>query len=265
MQLVRFKSSRYVGYLDPRFDSADLRTLLESPEEVGEFEGAERIPTRPGREVHRISIETPRGRIEVYTHLLINRRLAETFRNPQAYSVLWTGRRMLANGVPTSRVLGAVRRTWNPFNRTSFAVTLAIPDAVPLSMLAADEFVGKLGGFNKLTLIRQIATQTAWMHAHGFFHKDLIAQNILVAHRGSTPMVWFVGLGRAGFAGWLPPYWLQRRWALDLLALMQSDIQAINERDRAVFLETYLRALGSHRGAEIVRSVLTNRLNKGAT
>lgn len=262
MQLDRYKSARYVGFVDPRFDGEDLRLLLESPREVGEFEGAERVPARPGREVFRLAITTERGPCSVYTHLLMNSALREAFRPPQAYTVLRTGRRMLSCGLPTSRVIAAVRPRWVPLNLTSFAVTLAIPDAVPLSMLEADEFRGRLGGFKKLQLLRQIATQTAWMHAHGFYHKDLIAQNILVANRRSTPVVWFVGLGRAGVVRWLPPVLRQRRWASDLLALMRSEVRAINDRDRAVFLETYLRALGPQRGANIVRSILLRRLRE---
>lgn len=260
MQLIRYKSARYVGFVDPRFDCEDLRLLIEHQGEVGEFEGAERVPTRPGREVYRIEISSARGPCLVYTHLLMNRRMRELFRPPQAYTVLKTGRRMLSCGLPTSRVLAAVRPRWMPLNWTSFAVTLAIPEAVPLSILEPDEFRGRIGGFAKLRLIRQIANQTAWMHAHGFFHKDLIAQNILVANRRSTPVVWFVGLGRAGSAEWLPPYLRQWRWASDLLALMRSDVAAITDRDRAVFLETYLRALGPRRGSGLVRKILMRRL-----
>ncbi len=262
MQLDRFKSSRFVGFVDPRFDCDDLRLLLADPHGVGGYLGAERIPTRPGRVVHRIEIAAPRGSCQIYTHLLINSRVREMFRAPQAYTVLRTGRLMLACGLPTSRVIAAVRPRFRPLNMTSFAVTLAIPDAVPLSSLEADEFRGRIGGFKKLHLIRQIATQTAWMHAHGFYHKDLVAQNVLIQRRRSTPVIWFVGLGRAGVANWLPPYLRQRRWASDLLALMRSDIKAINERDRAVFLETYLRALGSERGADIVKASLIRQLGE---
>ncbi len=262
MQLDRYASRRHVGFIDPRFDCADLRLLIERADAVGDFEGAERVPTRPGRVVHHLTISTVRGPAEVYTHFLLNDRLVETFRPPQAFTVLRTGRRMLACGLPTARVLAAVRPVWMPFNRTSFVVTLAIPDAVPLSSLEETDFSGRIGGFKKLQLIRQIATQTAWMHAHGFFHKDLIAPNILVANRRSTPVVWFVGLGRAGSARWMPPYWRQRRWASDLLALMQSEIAAISDRDRAVFLETYLRALGPVRGSRLVRAFLLRMMSK---
>lgn len=262
MQLDRYKSRRFVGFIDPRFDCDDLRLLLENPLVVGEFEGAVRIPTRPGRTVHRITIESQRGPCEVYTHLLANTSLRETLRPPQAYTVLRTGRKMLSAGLPTSRVLAAVRPRWVPVNRTSFVVTLAISDAVPLSSLEADEFNGRIGGFKKLNLIRQIATQTAWMHAHGFYHKDLIAQNILVGRRRATPVIWFVGLGRAGIVRFLPPLFRQWRWASDLMALMGSEIRAINERDRAVFLETYLRALGPERGAELVKNILLRRMKE---
>ena len=262
MELERYRSKRFVGYIDPQFDCDDLRLLLQDPNEIPKFEGAERIPTRPGRVVYRITIESQRGPCLVYTHLLMNTRLRETFRPPQAFTVLRTGRRMLSYGLPTSRVLAAVRPRWMPLNRTSFVVTLAIPDAVPLSTLEPDEFRGRIGGFKKLNLIRQIATQTAWMHAHGFYHKDLIAQNILVGRRRSTPVIWFVGLGRAGIVYYLPPFVRQWRWASDLLALMKSDVRAINERDRVVFLETYLRALGPERGAELVKAILLRRLRE---
>jgi tRNA A-37 threonylcarbamoyl transferase component Bud32 len=260
MQLERYKSRRFVGYVDPRFDCDDLRLLLEDPYDVGKFEGAERVPTRPGRVVHCITIESQRGPCEVYTHLLTNTKLREMLRKPQAFTVLRTGRRMLKFGLPTSRVLAAVRPRWSPLNRTSFVVTLAITDAVPLSALEPDEFHGGIGGFKKLHLIRQIATQTAWMHAHGFYHKDLIAQNILVGRRRSTPVIWFVGLGRAGIAAFRPPFLREWQWASDLLALMRSEVKAINERDRVVFLETYLRALGPERGAELVKAILLRRL-----
>ena len=262
MQLTSYKNSRYIGYVDPRFDCEDLRQLLEDPKTIGEFESAERVPARAGREVFRLRISTPRGDCDVYTHLLMNRGWVETLRPPQAYTVMRTGRKMLACGLPTSRVIAAVRPRWVPLNRTSFAVTLAIPDAVPLSALEADEFRGRIGGFKKLNLIRQIATQTAWMHAHGFYHKDLIAQNILVASRRSTPVVWFVGLGRAGTVTWMPPTLRQYRWALDLMRLMSSEVAAINERDRTVFLETYLRALGPQRGAERVKNILLAKLKE---
>lgn len=262
MQLDRYSSRSYVGYIDPRFDCEDLRLLIEHAKDVETFEGAERVPARPGRIVHRLEISTARGPAYVYTHLLRNDSFVETFRRPQAFTVLRTGRRMLACGLPTARVLAAVRPAWVLVNRTSFVVTLAIRDAVPLSSLEESDFSGRIGRFKKLNLIRQIATQTAWMHAHGFFHKDLIAPNILVASRRSTPMVWFVGLGRAGSARWMPPYWRHRRWALDLLALMRSDIAAISERDQAVFLETYLRALGPARGARLVRALLLQMMSK---
>lgn len=261
MQLDRYSSKRFVGYIDPRFDCGDLRLLLEDPFDVGHFDGAELVPTREGRVVHRIAIESPRGHVDVYTHLLLNTKLRESFRAPQAYTVMRTGRKMLKYGLPTSRVLAAVRPRWVPLNRTSFVVTLAIPDAIPLSALEPDEFRGHVGGFKKLNLIRQIATQTAWMHAHGFYHKDLIAANILVARRRSTPVIWFVGLGRAGVATGYPPLARQWRWASDLIALMRSDVRAIDERDRVVFLETYLRALGKDRGAELVKAILLRRMN----
>ena len=260
MELARYRSARYVGYIDPRFDCDDLRLLIESQGEIEEFEGAERVPARPGRVVNRIEISCPRGPVLVYTHLLMNRRLREVAKTPQALTVMRTGRRMLACGLPTSRVLAAVRPRWLPLNWTSFAVTLAIADAVPLATLEEDEFRGRIGGFKKLQLIRQLANQTAWLHAHGFYHKDLVAQNILVADRRSTPVVWFVGLGRAGSAVWLPPYVKQWRWAADLLALMRSDVVAITDRDRSVFLETYLRALGPRRGAGLVRKILIRRM-----
>jgi tRNA A-37 threonylcarbamoyl transferase component Bud32 len=256
MHLLRYKSGGYVGYIDPRYDGDDLRALLADPAGIGARPGAERIPTRPDREVFRLTIETPRGPCDVYTHLLMNTRLAETFRTPQALTVLRTARRMLAHGLPTARVLAAVRPRWVAFNRTSFAVTLAIRDAVPLSALEAEDFTGRVGGFRKSQLIRQVAGATAWMHLHGFYHRDLIAPNILIGRRQSMPVVWFVGLGRAGRAVWLPPYVRQLRWAADLRALMQSEVQAFNERDRAVFLETYLRALGHSPGTSIIRLLL---------
>lgn len=262
MQLERYKSKRFVGYIDPRFDCDDLRLLVEHAYDVGHFDGAEHVPARPGRTVHRIAIDSPRGACLVYTHLLVNTSVRETLRAPQAYTVLRTGRKMLACGVPTHRVLAAVRPRWVPFNRTSFAVTLAIPEAIPLTALEPDEFRGRLGGFKKLNLVRQIATQAAWMHAHGFYHKDLIAQNILVARRRATPVVWFVGLGRAGIVNWRPPVLRQWRWASDLLGLMKSEIRAISDRDRVVFLETYLRALGQERGAEMVKFILLRRLKE---
>jgi hypothetical protein len=256
MKLEHFTSDHFVGYIDPRYDGHDLRRMLESPHRVGEFDGADRVPTRPGREVYRLEIETARGRVFVYTHLLMNRKVLETFRRPQAYQVLRTGRRMLMSGLPTSRVIAAVRPRWIPFNRTSFAVTLAIRDAVPLSSLEADEFTGRVGGFKKSQLIRQVAGATAWMHVHGFYHRDLIAQNILVGRRHSTPTVWIVGLGRAGHSIWLPPYLRQLRWAADLRALMRSDVQAFSDRDRTVFLETYLRCLGHAPGKRLIRALL---------
>jgi hypothetical protein len=257
MKLEPFTSRRFVGYLDPRYEGEDLRLLLENPTEVGEFEGADRVPTRPGREVYRLEIGTARGNIVVYTHLLTNSKMIETLRRPQAFQVLRTGRRMLMSGLPTSRVIAAVRPRWMPFNRTSFAVTLAIRDAVPLSSLEADEFTGRVGGFKKSQLIRQVASATAWMHVHGFYHKDLIAQNILIGRRHSTPTVWIVGLGRAGHSIWLPPYLRQVRWASDLRALMRSEVQAFNDRDRNVFLETYFRCLGHAPGKGLMRALLS--------
>jgi hypothetical protein len=202
---------------------------------------------------------------EVYTHLLMNRKIVETVRVPQAYTVLRTGRRMLSCGLPTSRVLAAIRPRWFPLNRNSFAITLGIRDAVPLSTLEPSDFHGRDGGYNKLYLIRQIAVQTAWLHLHGFYHKDLIAPNILVASRRPTPMVWFVGLGRAGSVRWMPSPLRRRRWTNDLLALMRSDIKVINDRDRAVFLETYLRSMDSDRTAEVIREVIRREIDKRAS
>jgi hypothetical protein len=257
MKLEPFKSSGFVGFVDPRYDGADLRLLLEDPYRVGDVEGADRVPTRPGREVFRLEIDTARGAVVVYTHLLMNAKLLESFRRPQALQVLRTGRRMLMSGLPTSRVIAAVRPRWMPLNRTSFAVTLAIRDAVPLSSLEPDEFTGRVGGFKKSQLIRQVASATAWMHVHGFYHKDLIAQNILIGRRHSTPTVWIVGLGRAGHSIWLPPYLRQLRWAADLRALMRSEVQAFNDRDRGIFLETYFRCLGHAPGKGLMRALLS--------
>jgi hypothetical protein len=257
MNLEPFASARYVGYLDPRYDGEGLRRILEDPYLVPSLDGAESVPARPGREVHRLEIETARGNVFVYTHLLTNSKLVESFRRPQAMQVLRTGRRMLMSGLPTSRVIAAVRPRWVPLNRTSFAVTLAIRDAVPLSSLAPDEFNGRIGGYKKSQLIRQVASATAWMHVHGFYHRDLIAQNILIGRRQSTPTVWIVGLGRAGHSIWLPPYLRQVRWAADLRALMRSDVQAFNERDRTVFLEIYMRCLGHAPGKGLMRMLLS--------
>jgi hypothetical protein len=262
MHLDRYKSGRYKGFIDPRFDGEGLRRLLVDPEAVGDIDGAELVPTRPGRVVHRLNVETPRGDCLVYTHLLCNRNVFETFREPQSLTVLRTGRRMLACGLFTARVIAAIWPRWLPLNRTSFAVTLAIPDAVPLSSLKPDEFHGRVGGFGKTQLVRQIARQTAWMHAHGFFHKDLIAQNILVARRRSTPMIWFVGLGRAGSVRWMPPPVRPFRWAADIKALMRSEVAAFNDRDRAVFLETYLRAMGKTPGSQLVRRILAREARR---
>jgi hypothetical protein len=239
MHLDRYKSGRYKGFIDPRFDGEGLRRLLVDPEAVGDIDGAELVPTRPGRVVHRLNVETPRGDCLVYTHLLCNR-----------------------CGLFTARVIAAIWPRWLPLNRTSFAVTLAIPDAVPLSSLKPDEFHGRVGGFGKTQLVRQIARQTAWMHAHGFFHKDLIAQNILVARRRSTPMIWFVGLGRAGSVRWMPPPVRPFRWAADIKALMRSEVAAFNDRDRAVFLETYLRAMGKTPGSQLVRRILAREARR---
>ena len=49
---------------------------------------------------------------------------------------------------------------------------------------------------------------------------------------------------------------------LVVLALMQSEIAAISDRDRAVFLETYLRALGPVRGSRLVRAFLLRMMSK---
>lgn len=256
MRFSAYKGGGLVGYLDPRYDGEGLRRLLADPARIGDLPGAESVPTRPGREVYRLEIDAPHGSVLVYTHLLKNTRFVETFRRPQALQVLRTAKRMLMTGLPTSRVIAAVRPQWNPLNRTSFAVTLAIRDAVPLSSLKPDEFSGRVGGFKKSQLIRQVASATAWMHVHGFYHKDLIAQNILVGRRHSTPTVWFVGLGRAGHSPWLPPYFRQVRWASDLRALMRSDLEAFSDRDRAIFLETYLRSIGHSPGRRLIRALL---------
>jgi tRNA A-37 threonylcarbamoyl transferase component Bud32 len=255
MQLSRFKSDRYVGYVDPRYDGAELRALLAEPDSVCAM-GAELVGERPGRVVYRLEIDTPRGRQQIYTQKLVNGRAVDAIRVPQAYTMLRTSRRMLACGLPTSRAIAAVRPRGVPVNRTSYCVTLAIRDSVPLSSLEPGEFAGRLGGFRKSQLIRQVASATAWMHLHGFYHRDLIAQNILIAHKHATITVWFVGLGRAGRADWMPPYVRQLRWAADLKALMRSEVQAFNERDRAVFLETYLRALGRSPGVGLIRRIL---------
>lgn len=256
MKLTRYTSPAFVGYVDPRYDGDGLRALLIDPTRVGEMVGAESIPTRPGREVYRVTIEGARGSFDVYTHLLVNTRFVETLRRPQAYTVLRTGQRMLQAGLPTSRVLAAVWPRRMPLNRSSFAVTLAIKDATPLSALEPEEFGGRVGGFKKTALIRQVASSTAWLHLHGFYHRDLIAPNILIGRRASTPVVWFVGLGRAGRSVWLPPYLRQIRWAADLRALVNSDVQAFTERDRALFLEMYLRALGNPPGSRLIRKIL---------
>src|ERR1043166_7321455 len=112
MNLERYKSRDFVGYLDPRYDGEGLRCLLADPRQVANLSGAERVPARADREVHRLEIETPRGPVFVYTHLLRNTKLIETLRRPQALQVLRTGRRMLMSGLPTSRVLAAIRPRW---------------------------------------------------------------------------------------------------------------------------------------------------------
>src|SRR6187397_1058498 len=109
MQLSRFRSDRYIGYVDAHYDGEALRAILSDPESVATREGAVLIPTRPGRTVHRVEIETPQGSAVVYTHLLVNTRWWETIRPAQAFTVLSTARRMLACGLPTSRVIAAVR------------------------------------------------------------------------------------------------------------------------------------------------------------
>src|SRR5687767_12084996 len=104
MQLTRFRSDRYVGFVDPRYDGDELRALLAEPDAVC-ARGAELVGERPGRVVHRLEIDTPRGRQQVYTQKLMNTSAIETLRVPQAYTMLRTSRRMLACGLPTSRAI----------------------------------------------------------------------------------------------------------------------------------------------------------------
>ncbi len=116
--------------------------------------------------------------------------------------------------------------------RRAFIVTRAIPDALPLPQFLAEKTPDRK---TRAELLQQLAAMTRRTHEARFFHRDLVARNVLVTRSESGQLkLWWIDCPRGGFAEFAT-----RAGAIkDLASLDKSAVQ--NQFTRSERLQFFL-------------------------
>jgi tRNA A-37 threonylcarbamoyl transferase component Bud32 len=186
------------------------------------------------------------------------RRLTERVERSRAHRAHLWAHRLRAIGIDTPRPLGFVERATKPTRYVSFSATehVLLPALVEvrdsrLSMAMAGPGDGAAIA-EKRALIDRIASMLRKMHAHGLFHADLHAGNLLVA----PDSVWVIDLeSMRSFA------FAEHATVRALVRLNRAflDTRMITRTDRMRFLRSYLQhqADRTSRTRELWNKVLT--------
>jgi tRNA A-37 threonylcarbamoyl transferase component Bud32 len=167
------------------------------------------------------------------------RRLTQRLDRSRSHRAHLWGHRLRALGIDTPRPLGYIERKDTPARYPSFAVTeyVLAPTLVELRDTGM-QMLGVRGPgaalIEKRALIERIATLMRKMHAHGVFHADLHAGNILV-----TPEAVLL-IDLESMRRFAVPH---RASVKNLIRLNRAflDTRIITRTDRMRFLRAYLR------------------------
>jgi len=143
--------------------------------------------------------------------------------------------------------------------RRAFIVTVAIPNAVPLTEFVDTHCNGNGSRELRETLIRELAQQTRRAHSGGFIHSDLWVRNVLINwDEPGRPGVWLIDSPRGG----LWRLWRPMGSMLDLASLNKGAVNLCSRAERMRFLREYLGENANGKVKRLARRVLTHRINR---
>ena len=170
--------------------------------------------------------------------------LTGLFRESRAQRNWRLGHALLDSGISTPRPLVAVVPRFVGFGRDCFIATEWLEEAV-----SADSYLQQLRALNVIdrgerlkAAARSLGVLLGKMHRHGFRHRDLKAQNVLLRVRSGKTESFVIDLDGAAVAKYT-----NRSVRVRNLARLVIDLNAdplLSRTNRLVFISAYLREVG---------------------
>lgn len=240
-ELLWYRGKRYCGWVHPDFEPP--ARLLEYPETAGELPQAEHLLDCEARQIFRLPLTVGGQPRLSWTYHFSNSSLSRSLQSTYAFQVLRISHKLRQRGIDTLKILAALKKKGEMFNRHSFLVAQEIPSVY--EMASAGQHVFQIHPTVEFSspIAASLARYLAMFHGRGFFHGDLKTRHILVQHdRNSDYQFYFVDLEKCRYLSFLPGRLrdiLAARDLIQLFASLPADARKFRER----FLRDYARAL----------------------
>ncbi len=242
---VRFQpyvGKRFKGWIHKDFQPPV--ELLEYPEKVCEFPGAERLLDCRGRQIFRLPLLV-RGQFQsCFTYYFRNASLSRSLRRNYAFQNLRMSRKLHRNGLGTITVVAALKQRGEWLNWHSFSVAPEIPSVCEIPSTGNHIFqVHPVIDFSPQIAV-DLARELVSFHTKGFFHGDLKTRHILVDIRQNPhTRFYFVDLEKCQHFPHLKGYLRDILAARDLVQLFASLPETSKVANfKGVLLDHYLGA-----------------------
>ena len=240
-QFRRYRGERYHGWIHPCFQPP--QKLLEFPESIADFQGAEHLLDCRARQIFRLPLAVDGKLTSCLTYHFNNSSLGRSMRPTYSFRILQISRKLRQKGIDTLEVLAALKRRGEVLNRHSFVVAREITSVYEMASAGRHVFHIHPVIDPSLRLVSALARCVAALHNLGFFHGDLKTRHILFQpQRNPHHRFYFVDLEKCHHFSYLPERLRDLFAARDLIQFFASlPTEALKLKDS--FLEEYLQAL----------------------
>ncbi len=260
MEFKRYQGKRFQGWLHTNFQPP--ASLLENPERVGEYPGAEHLLDCRGRQIYRLPLLFQEGRASCFTYYFQNGSWSRSLRPTSAFRSLRIAEKLRRNRVKTLQVVAALKKRKEWLNWHSFVVAREIEEVQELPSGGNHVYQIHRPASLSPSLVTSLAQELAGFHAKGFFHGDLKTRHVLVQHRSNPGgRFYFVDLEKCisvpYFPGWLRDV-LAARDLIQLFASLPDDCPGFaHGESKKLLLQRYLEVapISRHRRSRLCSMV----------
>ena len=237
----RYSGRTFVGWIREGFQPPD--ELLDCPEEIGRFPGAEHLLDCRGRQIHRLPLAFEGAPRSCFTYYFTNASLGRSLRRSYAFRTLRMSLLLKEHGFSTLDVLAALKRRGQLLNWTGLLIAGDIQSVCELPSTGRHVF--RIHGSVDLSgdLAASLGKYLASLHNASFLHGDLKTRHILVSRGAEGWFFHLVDLEKCLYLPHLPSPLRVLVAGRDLVQLFASLPEADVESSGGVLLESYLEAI----------------------
>ncbi len=237
----RYTGKTFVGWVREGFDPPG--ELLDHPEEVGRFPGAEHLLDCRGRQIHRLPLAfdgTPRS---CFTYYFTNASLGRSLRRSYAFRTLRMSLLLKERGFSTLEVFAAMKRRGQLLNWTGLLIAGDLQSVCELPSAGRHVFQIHASISLSAELAASLGAYLASLHNAGFLHGDLKTRHILVSKGAEGWVFHLVDLEKCLYLPRLASPLRVLAAGRDLVQLFASLPESDLESTGKVLLDSYLDAI----------------------